>query len=76
MSTTVLRQFVKEARHSFAEAQLVLSTKLGKNAIGSMEEYRHVTGVITGYEKAGEVLLGLLKRDDTDADDMAQGTEL
>jgi len=76
MSTTVLRQFVKEARHSFAEAQLVLSTKLGKNVIGSMEEYRHITGVITGYEKAGEVLLGLLKRDDTDADDMAPGSDL
>jgi hypothetical protein len=71
-----VRQFVRDARHSFAEAQLVLSTKLGKNQVGSMEEYRHITGVIVGYEKAGEILIALLKAGDADADDMAPGTEL
>ena len=56
------RQFVKEFRSLIGQNTANKSIQLGKGQVKDMEEYKRITGWISGMEAAGELADNMLRQ--------------
>jgi hypothetical protein len=67
---TVLEQFVKDFQQGLQQAAFNEAAKLGKGHCKNFEEYKKITGIIAGYDRAGTLASQMLKAmKDADVDD-------
>lgn len=64
--TTTIQQFVKDLNEIAGRRQGEIAQKLLSNSIGSMEEYKHQTGIAQGIGQLAEAAYQLMKRGDLD----------
>lgn len=66
MATATIQQFVKDLNEIAGRRQGEIAQKLLSNSIGSMEEYKHQTGIAQGIGQLAEAAYQLMKRGDLD----------
>lgn len=67
--TTTIQQFVKDLNAVAARIQGDIAGKLVNNTVGSLEEYKHQTGIAKGVGMLAEQAYQLMKRGDLDDED-------
>lgn len=76
-----LRQFVEDFQQGLQRAAFAEAAKLGKGQCKDFEEYKKITGIIAGYDRAGSLAAEMLKAteapdsDDGDLPEMGDGDE-
>ena len=64
-----LRQFVKDFQQGLQQAAFTEAAKLGKGQCKDFEEYKKITGIIAGYDRAGSLAAQMLESlEETDSD--------
>jgi hypothetical protein len=56
-----LRQFVEDFQKGLQQAAFTEAAKLGKGQCKDFEEYKKITGIIAGYDRAGSLASQMLK---------------
>ena len=64
-----LRQFVKDFQQGLQQAAFNEAAKLGKGQCKDFEEYKKLTGIIAGYDRAGSLAAQMMESlEETDSD--------